>query len=144
MGLASQIPGRAGTDTEVRHEAEVFNVYMLLAIVASVVLLVPAQAGAVTTTLVADYQFQSTRSSTVPGAPDLVDVGGANTFITDTVDEVTRTVLSFPYDSGLSLSPTTSIVSSKSYSIVLLCRLDNITSPVDPWVRLVDFKDGGQ
>ncbi len=49
-------------------------------------------------TLVADYQFNNALSSSIPDVPELVNNGssGTNTFITDTVDGQSRTVLQFP------------------------------------------------
>jgi hypothetical protein len=116
---------------------------VLVGVVAWMGVLAPTPAGA-TTKLVADYQFQGARTSSVAGAPALVDVGGTNTFTTDTVDGHSRTVLSYPVNSGLSLTPTTGLISSTTYSIVLLVRLDSITSQASgsQWVRLVDFLNG--
>jgi hypothetical protein len=87
---------------------------------------------------VADYQFQNDRTSTDPGAPDLTDIKGGNTFATDTVDGTSHTVLTFARNHGLTLTPTNGIIASNEYSIVLLVRLDR----VDGFRRLVDFKHG--
>ncbi len=86
-------------------------------------------------TLKADYQFQSTRSSSV-GSSTLTDTG-SNAFQTDTVDGASRTVLRFPFNNGLRLSPTTGIIPSNSYTIVMLFKVDSVSG----FVRLVDFKN---
>ena len=90
-------------------------------------------------TLVADYQFNNTLSSGVFDVPGLVNNGssGTNTFITDTVDGQSRTVLQFPNGNGVNLSPTTGVLPDGSYSIVLLFRFDAITS----YRKIIDFKN---
>lgn len=90
-------------------------------------------------TLVADYQFQNTLSSSVGSPPAVVDLGpGTNAFVSDTVAGQTRTVLAFPEDNGLSLAPTTGVIPNDHYSVVILFRFDN----VDGYRRILDFKDG--
>ena len=93
---------------------------------------VPAQA-----TLTADYQFENTRASSIP-APTLTDLGAGNTFITDTVDAVSRIVLQFPQGNGLSLSPTLGVIPSGTYTIVLLFRFTTVSG----FRKIVDFKSG--
>jgi hypothetical protein len=90
-------------------------------------------------TLKADYDFQGTRASSVAGAPALTDAGpGTNAFQTDTVLGNQQQVLTFPKDNGLALTSTNSIISSGSYSVVMLVRLDQIGG----YRRLIDFTDG--
>jgi len=91
---------------------------------------------ATVTTLKADYQFQNTLASSVGTAPALVDLG-SNTFGTATVDSITRTVLNFTQDNGLSLSPTTDIISNSTYSVVVLFSFANSTG----YCRILDFKN---
>jgi Concanavalin A-like lectin/glucanases superfamily len=57
-------------------------------------------------TLVGDYQFQGTRSSSGPG-PALVEVGsgGGASFQNDSVQGTSRQVLAFPEGTGLAMSP---------------------------------------
>jgi hypothetical protein len=88
---------------------------------------------------VADYQFQNTRTDSLGAGPALTDVGGAahpNTFTTDTVDGASHTVLSFKVNHGLALTPTTGLINSDFYSIVILAKL----SAVDGYRKLIDFK----
>ena len=90
----------------------------------------------------ADYQLQSTYASSVGTPPNLSNIteGGnaTNAFATRTVDGTTRTILGFPQGNGVMLSGATGVVSSTSYSIVLLCRLTDISS----YRRLIDVTDG--
>jgi len=87
----------------------------------------------------ADYRFQTSRASSVSGAPDVADVGsgGATTFGTEVVDGTSRAVLTFPQHTGLAVD-TSSILSAGTYSLVLLFRLQGIAG----FNRLVDFKSG--
>ena len=88
--------------------------------------------------LTADYQFQSTLTSSVAGAPALSNVGpGSNAFAVDIVDGISRTVLTFPQDNGLALSPTTGVTPSNNYTIVLLARLTDVSG----YRRYIDFKN---
>jgi YD repeat-containing protein len=88
-------------------------------------------------TLQADYQFQNSRSSSVGSPPALTDLG-TNSFTTATVDGTSRTVLSFAQNNGLSLSPTTGVVGSNTYSIVMLFSVSTTSS----FRRIADFKNG--
>ena len=93
---------------------------------------------ATVTTLKADYQFQNTLASSVGTAPVLINLG-SNTFGTTTVDSITRTVLNFTQGNGLSLSPTTDIISNSTYSVVVLFSFTNISG----YCRILDFKNQG-
>ncbi|MBI4552274.1 MAG: T9SS type A sorting domain-containing protein [Candidatus Latescibacteria bacterium] len=98
----------------------------------------PLAVSASAQTLVADYQFENTRSSSVGTPPALTDLGsGSNAFIVDTIDGQTRTVLAFPEGNGLALSPTTGVILNETYSIVILFRF----STVSDYRRLVEFKN---
>lgn len=88
-------------------------------------------------TLQADYQFQNTRSSSVGSPPALTDLG-TNSFTTATVDGTSRTVLSFSQNNGLSLSSTSGVVPSSTYSIVMLFSFTTTSS----FRRIADFKNG--
>lgn len=87
--------------------------------------------------LVADYQFRDSLNSSVNNAPALTNLG-SNSFDSATVDDSTRRVLSFEPNNGVSLVPTTGLVSGQSYSIVMLFSL---TSTFGNY-RLLDFKNG--
>jgi hypothetical protein len=93
-------------------------------------------------TLKADYRFENNRDSSVSGAPALTDLG-TNSFTTATVDGVSKTVLSFTQNNGLSLSSTRGLVSSTSYSIVMLFSFEQTSG----WRRVSDVRnattDGG-
>lgn len=93
-------------------------------------------------TLKADYQFQDTHASSVPGAStlaDLVAVGNApNSFVTDSVAGTPRRVLAFPKGNGLAMSSLRSLLPSGSYSVVLLVRLAEISG----YRRYLDFTGG--
>jgi hypothetical protein len=101
-----------------------------------VVSLLFAAVGAVQTqTLKADYRFQNSRTSTV-GSSSLTDTG-SNTFQTELVDGISRTVLRFPFNNGLRLSSATGQIPNNSYTIVMLLKFDSVAG----FVRLVDFKN---
>ena len=98
--------------------------------------------------LTADYQFQNSRSSSVAGAPALTDLirpgqtcpAYCNAFATETVQGQSTTVLTFPYDNGLSLSPTTSVLTNNGvYSIGVLVRFTDLDSQ---YTRIIEFKNG--
>jgi hypothetical protein len=100
-------------------------------------LLAPLAASAdVGPVLRADYRFQNTLTSVVPGAPSLADLG-PNTFGSDTVDGAGRTVLFFGENDGLSLAPFSTVAPFGPYSIVILFRFEATSG----WRRILDFKD---
>ncbi len=104
----------------------VYSLFLLLCFAA---IAVPGQ------NLRADYQFQGNLNSTGPTAPPLLNVG-LNSFVTDTVDGYTRQTLRFPFDGGVLLSPSTSVIpNGGSYTIVILFRFDQISG----FRRVVDF-----
>ena len=73
-----------------------------------------------------DYRFQDTRGSSVAGAPALIDLSGPNAFATENVLGVPRRVLAFAQGSGLELRSAASLLPSRSYSVVMLVRLDQV------------------
>src|SRR5207302_7509435 len=76
-----------------------------------------------------------------PGAlVDLINPGTStgNTFVTDNVDGASTTVLKFPLNNGLALSPTTNVIPNNVYTIVMLCKFDDANKSR----RLIDFKNG--
>ena len=82
-------------------------------------------------TLKADYQFQGNLNSSVAGAPAMTNLtgsGGANSFASDTVDGYSRQTLHFPFDSGLAVNTSGTLIPNGSYTIVILFRFDQITS----------------
>ena len=87
-------------------------------------------------TLKANYQLQGDLVSVVGGAPSLTDLGPGNRFVRETVDGVDRQVLRFPEGNGLALS-TSGLVDPRSYSVVLLFRLDELNR----FRRILDFSD---
>jgi len=96
-------------------------------------------------TLKADYGFNDTRASSVPGSPDLTDIdsdpqtgpGHDNFFATETVAGTPRRVLTFPQGNGLSVS-TAGVIPDNSYTIAVLFRFNDI----DSYRRIIDFKSG--
>src|SRR6185436_11521783 len=88
--------------------------------------------------LTADYQFQNTRNSSVGSPPALQDEGSGNSFTTDTVGCVSRTVLSFPAGSGLVLAPITGVIPNKTYTIVVLFKFTDQNKNR----AIIDFKNG--
>src|SRR6188472_167197 len=81
-------------------------------------------------TLKADYQFQGNLNSSVVGAPAMTNLtgnGGANSFLTDTVDGYSRQTLRFTSDSGLAVSTSGTLIPNGSYTIVVLFRFDQIS-----------------
>lgn len=91
--------------------------------------------------VVADYRFESAMASSVPGAPALVNDGpGTNSFTTDTVDGQSGTVLQFPANNGVRLSPTTGVLSGSSYTIVLLFRFDTLSN----YAKIIDYNNRSQ
>ena len=89
-------------------------------------------------TLVRDYQFQGTRTSSVPGAA-LIDIGGFNSFQQDTVMGVPRQVLAFPQHSGVQINPTgLGGSTTPAYSAVATFRLDTVSG----YERILDPSNG--
>lgn len=94
-------------------------------------------------TPVAEYNFQNTLSSSVAGAPDLVNLVDTarkvpNVFTTAIVDGMARTVLRFPQSNGVALGPTTGLISNDVYSIEILFSFDE----TDGYRRILDFLNG--
>ncbi|MBI1842029.1 MAG: DUF2012 domain-containing protein [Verrucomicrobia bacterium] len=87
-------------------------------------------------TLLADYQFQNTLTSSLGSAPPLGNLG-PNSFGVSSVDGVSRTVLNFNRNDGLSLSPASSVLHSGAYSVVILFEFQEIPG----WRRILDFKN---
>jgi hypothetical protein len=89
-------------------------------------------------TLIGDYQFQGTRSSSVPGAAALTDIGtGPNTFQAESVMGPSRQVLAFPQGNGLQLSPV-GFSANASYSAVMTFRMTDVSG----YNRILDFSNG--
>ncbi len=87
-------------------------------------------------TLKANYQLQGSYASVVAGAPELVNLGSGNRFAFETIDGVRRQVLQFPKGNGLALN-TAGLVDPRSYSVVLLFRLDDL----ERFRRILDFSN---
>jgi len=70
---------------------------------------------------------------------DLINPGTAtgNTFVSDNVDGAVNTVLKFPVNNGVALSPITGAISNNVYTIVMLCKFDEANKVR----RLIDFKN---
>ncbi len=92
----------------------------------------------ITNTSGADYQFQMNLASSVGTPPDLQNIGAGNVFTTEAVDGCPRTVLHFPQGNGLLLQPTTGVIPTNVYTVVVLCRLETVSG----WRRLLDFGNG--
>ncbi len=99
--------------------------------------LVAAVPAAASATLVADYQFNNSRSSSVGGAPALVDAGGPNSFVNDSVEGTAQPVLQFAAGDGVDLSPTAGVMPNGTYTIEVLASFDQQSG----YTRIVDFKD---
>lgn len=111
-----------------------FSSTSLLLIVFCVVTMTNAQ------TLKADYQFQGNLNSSVVGAPAMMNLtgsGGANSFVTDTVDGYMRQSLRFPFNSGVAVN-TTGVIPNTSYTVVVLFRFDQLTG----YRRVMDTTNG--
>lgn len=96
-------------------------------------------------TLKADYRFNDSHASSLPGAPDLTDIdtdpgtgpGHDNVFATETAAGVSRRVLTFPRGNGLRVS-TAGLIPTDSYAIVVLFRFTDTGG----YRRILDLKDG--
>jgi hypothetical protein len=100
------------------------RVKVISSTIAAVFVAAIAAHGASAATLVGDYQFQDTYSSSAQGLPDIGNVGNGNKFVTETVGCNPTRVLSFPKDSGLQLQTAVEGgINSNWYSIVVLFRL---------------------
>ncbi len=87
--------------------------------------------------LVADYQFRDSLSSSTNNPPALTNLGN-NTFEGATVDDSLRRTLHFDQNNGVAFTPTTGLVPSQSYTVVLLFAFTDVTS----YRRILDFKNG--
>src|SRR5512144_2844645 len=105
-----------------------------VAVAASSMALVAPSRGA----LVADYPFDNSLQSAVGSPPDLQNIGGSNTFVTDVVNGRSRTELRFTAGDGVALTPTTGVISSSIYTIVVQFRFDAVSG----YRRIIDFKNG--
>jgi len=87
---------------------------------------------------VADYRFQDSLASTVPGAPVLRNLNGTppNEFGQEVVDGHNRTVLQFADGGGLRLGNATSLVAPDKYTIAVKFRFDTTAS----YGRVIAFK----
>ena len=86
----------------------------------------------------ADYQFQMSLTSSVPAPPALQNIGAGNIYVSSVVDACPRTVLRFPQGNGLLLQPTSGVVPTNIYTVVMLFRFDSVAA----WKRVLDFKAG--
>jgi hypothetical protein len=86
----------------------------------------------------ADYEFQMNLASSVAAPPDLQNIGAGNTYLTDNVDGCPRTVLRFPQGNGLLLQPTSGVVPTNVYTVVMLFKFDTVSS----YRRILDFQAG--
>ena len=86
----------------------------------------------------ADYRFQLNLTSSIGNPPDLQNIGAGNVYASESVDGFTQWVLQYPLHNGVHLQPTTGVIPTNIYTIVMLFRLDQITA----YRRLVDFKAG--
>ena len=84
----------------------------------------------------ADYQFQLNLNSSVGTPPPLQNIGAGNTYVSEAVDACSQLVLQFPLHNGVRLQPTTGVIPTNIYTIVMLFRLDQVSG----FRRLLDFK----
>jgi Concanavalin A-like lectin/glucanases superfamily/PASTA domain len=101
----------------------------------AVVALVPGIAAA--KLVVADYRFDNSLASSVPGASALTSVGAGNAFATETVRGKSERVLTFPEGNGLSLVDS-DIVPNDDYSVVLAFRFADL----DDYDRILNTNGG--
>jgi hypothetical protein len=87
----------------------------------------------------ADYRFQDSLESSVGAAPDLVEIGRGGTAFTDEA-KIGLNVLSFDERTGLSLSPTTGVISRTEYTIEVLFRFDRVSG----YRKILDLKGGSR
>ena len=90
--------------------------------------------------LKADYNFQGNLTSSVGSPPNLIDLvgSGQNSFAVDIVDGYTRQTLRFPFNSGVALFNSNTVVPNSAYTMVVLFKFDNLTG----YRRIGDFKNG--
>jgi hypothetical protein len=99
-----------------------------------------ATAGSAGAAEVADYQFQNDLHSSIAGAPDLAVIGAGTGYATESVYNTNRVVLTHAIDSGLALTPTTSILADPGiYSILM--RVRHVASPTS-YAKYVDVANG--
>ncbi len=84
--------------------------------------------------LLADYQFDFSLESAVPGAPSLVHLG-TNSFNVAEVDGQSRTVLEFARNDGLALSAAGLLDAPEGYTLVMLFRFNEVSGRR----RILDF-----
>jgi hypothetical protein len=84
---------------------------------------------------VADYQFYDNLSSSIPGAPDLVALGGGG-FVDTIVDATPVRGWAFPVGTGLDLD-VTGLVGSDVYSVVMLFEVTEVYD----YAKLLDTQD---
>ncbi len=91
-------------------------------------------------TLKADYNFDGNLISSIPGAPNLMHLvgSGPNSFESSIIDGYTRQTLRFPFNSGVALFNTNTVIPNNSYTVVALFRFDDLTG----FRRIGDFKNG--
>ena len=104
----------------------------------ALVVAVVAQGASAAPAPVADYQFHDNRSSSVPGAPGITDVGSGNTFVTEGVAGCSTRALAFPQHNGLSLD-TSGLRTGPQFNetIVIDFRLADVSS----YSRLIQTAD---
>jgi hypothetical protein len=96
-----------------------------------------ASASASAATLVGDYQFQGTLSSSGPGAA-LANIGpGTNSFQSETVMGTPRSVLAFPEENGVQMNPT-GITPNGAHSVVTTFRFADVAG----YNRIIDVTGG--
>src|SRR5438046_716851 len=81
--------------------------------------------------LSADYQFTGALTSAMGTVPELTNLSN-NQFVTETVDGIPRTVLSFPQGGGLALPSAADVIPRDIYTIVMLFRFEDSSG----WKRI--------
>jgi uncharacterized repeat protein (TIGR01451 family) len=90
-------------------------------------------------TTAGDYRFQDSLKGTVAGTPTLTNIGTGNTYVTSSVDGVNNRVLKYPVGGGVAVTPTTSLVTPTTYSIVMLYKPLDVSGG---YHRLIDLSNG--
>lgn len=88
-------------------------------------------------TLRADYRLQNEWGSAVGTPPPLTNLNGGLYFTNQSVDGAAQMTLRFPQGSGVILSNATSVIPSNTYTLVMLFKLDTVTS----YRRIFDLKN---
>jgi len=88
--------------------------------------------------LAANYEFNNDLNSTGVTAPALSYIGTGQTFAVETVNGVSRPVLTYTGGNAVELRPTSGVIPSNQYEITIVTKFNQTYS----YNRILDFKDG--